>query len=328
MKKTAWAPVNLALIKYWGKTDDKLRLPANSSFSINLSNLFTITTVEFSPAYKTDEVIIDGEKKEKVIKRARQHLDLIRKLSGKNFFAKVVSQNNFPQGTGIASSASGFAALTLAATKALNLNLSEKELSIIARLGSGSASRSIPNGFVEWKKGDKSDDSFSYSVFSQDYWPQLQVATLILETKEKKVSSTEGHQLAPTSPFFIQRIGLIDEKIKRLKESIYRKDFESFGTIVEQEALEMNAIMLTSKPPLLYWSPITVKLIKEIWRWRELESFKIYFTLDAGPNLHLFYLIKDEEKVIKKLQKLIKDNKKIIINKVSQGTHLINDHLF
>lgn len=327
MKKTAWAPVNLALIKYWGKTDDKLRLPANSSFSINLSNLFTITTVEFSSVYKRDYVIIDGEKKEKAIERVRQHLDLIRKLSGKNFFAKVVSQNNFPQGTGIASSASGFAALTLAATKALNLNLSEKELSIIARLGSGSAGRSIPDGFVEWKKTDKSDDSFSYSFFSQDYWPQLRVATLILETKEKKVSSTEGHRLAPTSPFFSQRIGLIDEKIKQLKESIKKRNFQQFGTIIEQEALEMHAVILTSTPPIFYWSAKTVELIKEIWQWRELELVKIYFTLDAGPNLHLFYLTKDEKKVIRKLQKLIKDTDKIIISKVSRGAHLINNHL-
>jgi diphosphomevalonate decarboxylase len=325
MKKTAWAPVNLALIKYWGRINDKLRLPANSSLSVNLSNLFTITTVEFSPAYKRDEVIIDGEKKEKAVERVRQHLDLIRKLSGKNFFAKVISQNNFPKGTGIASSASGFAALTLAATKALNLNLSEKELSIIARLGSGSASRSIPDGFVEWKKGDKSEDSFSYSVFSQNHWPQLRIATLILETKEKKVSSTEGHRLAPTSPFFNRRIKLIDKKIKQLKESIKKRNFQLFGSIIEQEALEMHAIMLTSQSPLMYWSTATLDLMKRVWHLRQ-SGVKIYFTLDAGPNLHLFYLENESENVVKRLKH--RKINRIVINKIARGARLVNNQLF
>jgi diphosphomevalonate decarboxylase len=134
--------------------------------------------------------------------------------------------------------------------------------------------------------------------------------------------------LAPTSPFFNRRIKLIDKKIKQLKESIKKRNFKLFGSIIEQEALEMHAVMLTSTPPILYWSAKTVELIKEIWQWRELELIKICFTLDAGPNLHLFYLTEDEEKVIKKLQKLIKDNKKIIISKVSKGAHLIDDHLF
>src|SRR3989339_299984 len=156
MKATAVAPTNIAFIKYWGKKDEELRLPANGSISMNLSDLTTTTTVEFSQQYVEDSVIINDGIDESQSTRVIKHLDLIRKKADLKLKAKVVSVNNFPDGTGLSSSASGFAALTLAATKATGLNLDEKELSILARQGSGSACRSISDGFVEWNKGTSS----------------------------------------------------------------------------------------------------------------------------------------------------------------------------
>jgi len=165
-KATAIAPANIAFIKYWGKKDERLRLPMNSSVSMNLSNVFTKTTVKLLPHLKRDEIVFLGEKTtKKEEKRAIKHLERIRKKARIKTKAKVVTRNNFPKATGLASSAAGFAALTLAGTAAAGLKLSKKELSILARLGSGSACRSIPDGFVEWKKGTSSLTSYARMLF-------------------------------------------------------------------------------------------------------------------------------------------------------------------
>ena len=201
MKATAVAPSNLAFIKYWGKIDEKLNLPANSSISMNLNGLLTTTTVEFDSQFKSDSIMIDGKQDEKESRRVMSHLDRIRKIAKITLKARVVSQNNFPPSTGLSSSASGFAALTLSASYALGLKLSEKELSILARLASGSACRSIPSGFVEWKKGKTSGDSFSYSLYPPDWWDIVDVV-LILSDCKKDIPTSEGQKLAFSSPFF------------------------------------------------------------------------------------------------------------------------------
>lgn len=324
MKKTAWAPVNIALIKYWGKKNKEFNLPYNSSISVNLSHLYTVTTVDFSCHYQKDEVLINGKREEKESQRVIKHIDRIRLLARKKIRVKVVSQNNFPKGVGIASSASGFAALTLAATSALGLNFNQKKLSLLARLGSGSACRSIPSGFVEWKTGDK-NNSFAKTIFSKDHW-LIKVATIVLETRMKEVSSSEGHLLAPKSLFFKTRLKNINNRINDLKKAILKKNFIEFGRIIEQEALEMHAIMLTSQPPLIYWNEKTIAFLKKIF-WLRKNGLLIFFTIDAGPNIHLFYLPKDEKKLIK----IFKEDKNIsqyFLSSVAKGTYLINDHLF
>jgi len=254
-----------------------------------------------------------------------KHLDLIRKKAGINWKAKVVSQNNFPKAAGFASSASGFAALTLATTKALELNLSEKELTILARLGSGSASRSIPDGFVEWKTGEKSEDSYAYSIFPSNYW-KLSIFALVLKTSEKKISSSEGHRLASTSPFFKTRLERIEKKIFLLKEFIKKKDFLNFGQLVESEALELHAIMFTSRPSLIYWDEETIKLIKFIYTLRE-KRLPVYFSLDAGPNPYFISEEKYEKELLRYL-KTINSIKEIIINHPGGGAKTIDNHLF
>lgn len=326
MKATAVAPANIAFIKYWGKKDEKLNFPLSSSISMNLSGVFTITTVEFSSKYKKDIFEFTKEKatlKEK--KRVFTHLDRIRKKAGIVQWAKVISENNFPKGTGIASSAAGFAALTLAGTKAAGLSCSQKELSILARLGSGSACRSIPDGFVEWKKGSSSETSYAQTLFSPKHW-DIRNIVVIVGGKEKKVSSTEGHRLAPTSLFFQARINSLEVKVKKIKGLIKEKRFTEFGMAIEEEAINMHTIMMTSKPPIFYWLPKTLEIMREVWRWRK-KGLEVYFTIDAGSTLHLICQGKDEKKVLTKLKK-IKGIREIISNKPTRGAYLVANHLF
>lgn len=325
MKATATAPSNIAFTKYWGKKNEDLKIPENGSISMNLSNLLTTTTVEFSPEYKEDSVIINNKNDLKESEKVVKQLDLIRKRTKKFLKAKVVSNNNFPIGTGLSSSASGFAALTLAATKAIGLNLTEKELSILTRQGSGSACRSIPDGFVEWIGGESSETSYAKSLYSSKYWAIVDVVAII--SKERKdIPSTDGQKLARTSPFFVTRLNNINKKINQFKKSLEAKNFTEFGKIIEEEALELHAIMLTSTPSLIYWQPETVKLMKLVKKWRY-EDLEVYFTVNTGQDVHLIIEEKNSKELVKKL-KDVKEVKNIIINQPSVGARLTEKHLF
>ncbi|MBI4999258.1 diphosphomevalonate decarboxylase [Candidatus Gottesmanbacteria bacterium] len=331
MKATAVAPANIAFIKYWGKKDPSINLPFNDSISMNLSRCLTTTTVEFSQKYKQsfssnkrDEVYIRDEGK-RATQRVVDHLERIRKLGKSRLRAKVVSFNSFPSGVGIASSASGFAALTLAATVALGLKLSERQLSILARLGSGSACRSVPDGFVEWKKGESSQTSYALSLAPEDFW-DLRDIVVIVSLKKKKTSSLSGHAAALTSPYFKERLKNLPKRILKVKEAIESKDICLLGETSEEEAIDLHIIAMTSKPPIFYWEGKTLEIIKRVKEWRE-EGLAVYFTIDAGPNVHLICQGKDEEKVLKKLKE-IKGIKQIIINKPAVGVRLVKEHLF
>lgn len=319
MKATAIAPSNIAFIKYWGKKDEEHKLPENTSISMNLSNLLTTTTVEFNPEFKGDSILINNKSDIKELNKVIKHLDLIRKEAGIFQKAKVVSNNNFPDGTGLSSSASGFAALTVAATKAIGLNLSEKELSMLARHGSGSACRSIPDGFVEWT-GERAK-----SIYPPEYWKILDVV-VIVSTDKKETSSTDGQKLAKTSPFFSTRLNNIDKKINQFKESLSSKNFTKFGQIIEEEALELHAIMLTSTPSLIYLRPASLELMMLVKKWRN-EGLEVYFTVNTGQDVHLIVEEKNKNKLISKLEK-ISEVKKVIINTPSVGARLIKSHLF
>jgi diphosphomevalonate decarboxylase len=321
MKVTAKAPANIAFIKYWGKKDEKLRLPANSSISMNLSNAFTVTSVEFDPNIASDELIINGVKSSgDEVKRVSNHLNLIRNLSKIKDFARVESKNNFPKSSGIASSASGFAALTVAAATASGLQLSEKELSVLARLGSGSACRSIPDGFVEWKSGETSEESYAYSLFAPGYWKICDLIVIVGENS-KKVSSTEGHAIAETSPFYKTRIAGMEIKISEIKSALKNKDFTKFGEILEAEAVNMHAVMMTSKPPLYYWLPETLKVITQVIELRSAGQ-ECYFTIDAGPNVHVICNEADADNIKSKLSE-ITGVKQVLVNTAAEGAKTI-----
>ncbi len=326
MKATAIAPSNIAFTKYWGRKDEILRLPENGSISMCLSNLLTTTTVEFSPSYTKDEITINGGGLEEgEAERVIKHLDRVRKLANIGFKAKMTSNNNFPTGTGLSSSASGFAALTLSASKAAGLNLSEKELSILARQGSGSACRSIPSGFVEWLDGDTSETSFATQLFPPDYWAIADVVAVVNEGK-KEVPTSKGMQATHSSPFMEVRQSRMKEKNNKVKQLLAEKNFKELGELIEQEALELHTIMLTQAPPLIYWTPGTLRIMKLTSHWRA-EGIPVYFTINTGQDVHLICGQEDVDKVKAKLKEL-EEVKDIIVNTPGEGARLSEDHLF
>lgn len=320
-KVTAISPANIAFIKYWGKKDPKLNIPFNDSISMNLDNCLTTTTTEFYPNLKDDEIIIggvkvNGDKKDRVVKI----LDLIRRKAGIKTFAKVETKNNFPMDAGIASSASGFSALALSASKAANLKLSQKELSCLARMGSGSACRSIPDGFTFWKKGKSDNTSYAFQVAPPGFW-NLRDIIAVTSFGGKKTSSTEGHELATTSPYFKKRIEKIRKRISDLKKALLAKDFKKFGELLEEEAVDLHVMSMTSHPPVFYWNSGTMEVMHKVFELRQ-KNVPCYFTMDAGPNVHIICLGKDAMKVknaIKKLT-LVKD---VIINKAGKGARIV-----
>ncbi|MCR4335626.1 MAG: diphosphomevalonate decarboxylase [archaeon] len=330
MKATATANSNIALVKYWGKRNNELNLPNNSSISMSLNKLYTTTTVEFSNGIKTDSLIIDGKKASKEeIERTSKHLSIVRKLARKEIFARVESKNNFPKSAGLASSASGFAALSLAATKALDLHLDRKELSILARQGSGSASRSIEGGFVEWVKGSLEDgsDSYAKAIAPNDHWPELTMIVAVLTKKEKKTGSNAGMEKTPaTSPFYKCWLDTVEQDLEKTKKAILEKNFSLLGKTAEMNCLKMHSTMLTTEPHLIYWEPETIKVIKEVLSLRE-QGTECYFTIDAGPQVKVLCMKKNSEK-IKKYFSAMKEVKEIFVCTAGEGAKLTEKDLF
>ena len=252
---TARAGSNIAFIKYWGVADVNLNLPLNNSISMTLADLYTTTTVEWlhPRLLGADEVSIDGHALSgKAAERVVRHLDRIRSMSGSVDRARVVSRNNFPAGSGIASSASGFAALTVAGCAALGVKLERDRLSALARRGSGSAARSIYGGYVEWERGSDDRTSVAYQLYPADHWALVDIVAVV-NAGEKAVSSESGHRLAMSSPFNSARISTLTSAISEVRAAIATRDLQRMGPIIEQDALAMHAVMMTSSPSLVYW---------------------------------------------------------------------------
>ncbi len=327
-KTTIKASSDIALVKYWGKKDEVLRLPENGSISIILDGMDTITTVEFSESFSEDEVYIQDKKIEVISREAKRvikHLDRMRKLANVDLKAKVVSKNTFPRGTGLSSSGSGMAALTYAAAKALDLELSEKELSILSRQASGTACRCACGGFVEWLDGDTSETSYSHTIFDKDHW-DIRDVVAVVDEGQKKISSTEGHESAQSSPFFEVRQNNIKAKIEAVKSAIKEKNFTKLGKIVEAEALEFHSILLTSEVPLILWYPGTLQVMQEVEKLRE-EGIECYFTINTGFNLHILTLPKFQDAVQERLNNLSLVVKTLTA-KVGDKPKEIQEHLF
>jgi diphosphomevalonate decarboxylase len=330
MKATAIANSNIALVKYWGKRNSDLMLPHNSSVSMTLDNLNTMTTVEFSENFSEYELKINGKTaKGKELKRVATHLDLLQDSSPQKRFAKIMSESNFPKKAGLASSASGFAALTLAGTKALGQNLTLKELSILSRRGSGSASRSILGGFVEWIKGSLLDgsDSHAIQIEEEGHWPELSMIVTIISTEEKKISSRAGmSQTVTTSPFYDAWLDTIESDVEKMKQAITKKNFTLLGKIAENNALKMHATMHTTIPPIIYWESGSLSIMKEVLKLRE-EGTECYFTMDAGPQVKILCQQKDLETIKSRVTELdfVKD---IMICHPGGEARLIEEHLF
>jgi len=322
------SPANLAFIKYWGRRDDDLVLPLNSSISMNLSNCYTVTQLEVREDLEKDEIWVKfyGEKKKKLegkqLERVINQIERLRQKYGFKFRVKMESENNFPADAGIASSASGFSALTLAMTKLMGVELSEKELSIETRLsGSGSACRSIPDGIVKWERGEKEDgsDSFAYSLYPVDYW-ELWDLVVVVSREKKKVGSAEGHRLA-RNEYMEARLKRIEERIKEVEKSLEEKDLERLGRVIERDALSLHAVAMLSQPPLFYLNHDTWRVIEWLQHQRE-RGLRGYFTMDAGPNVHVVCEERDKRKLVEGLKDL-EGVKEVIINKVAEGARIV-----
>lgn len=335
-KATAVAHANLAFVKYWGKADARLNLPLNNSISMNLSGAKTTTTVEFDDTLAHDEVVADGQVEPQdsgFTQRVSQQLDRIRQLADVKLSAKVSTENSFPMGAGFASSASGLAALTMAATAALALPLGERELSILARQGSGSACRSIPNGFVEWFAAETSADSYAVELAPPDHWAIADVA-VIVSREVKKVSSTIGHRLVNQSPFLAARLQDLPQRLERLRRAIQARDFHTFGQETETEAITLHALAMTSpyqdegqwQSGVYYWTPDTLELLLAVQRWRA-DGLPVYYTLDAGPTVHLIcpadYVVAVTEAVKQLEQQQPNRSWETLVSYPAAGAHVV-----
>jgi diphosphomevalonate decarboxylase len=325
-KATAVSCANIALAKYWGNADQSLRLPANASLAMNMAGLTSTTTVAFDPALEADQVFLNGapltaDSQRRVV----AHLDRVRELAGWGERARVVSHNNFPSGAGLASSASGFAALTLAATAAAGLRLSGRELSALARLGSGSACRSVPGGFVEWRPAERHEDSYGVSIAPPEHWALADVIAIV-DAEHKTVSSWSGHALADTSPLQAARVASTPARFEACKAALLARDFERLAPVVELEALMMCAVMFTSTPALIYWAPTTLLLMEAVRAWRA-DGMPVAFTVDAGPNVHCLCLLEVAGQVEERLRAVL-GVQQVIRATPGGPARLVDNHLF
>lgn len=319
---TAVACANIAFIKYWGNRDQRLRLPVNSSISMNLGGLYARTQVTFDPSLCCDDwMTLNGQAQAAALRRVSEFLNHVREMAGQQIYARVTSENNFPIGAGIASSAAAFAALALAATRAIGLNLNEAQLSRLARLGSGSACRSVPGGFVEWQASGTEADSFAVSIAPPEHWKLVDCVT-VLKSGHKAVGSTEGHALAGSSPLQSARVADTPRRFTICRDAIRTRDFTALAEIMEQDSNMMHAVMMTSQPPLIYWEAASLELMKTVIRWRK-TGLPVAYTLDAGPNVHILCELEAVSQVQTRLNE-IPFVEQVLIAPPGEAAHIVN----
>lgn len=307
IKKIARAHTNIALIKYWGKADAQQRLPLMSSLSMTLDAFYTDTYLE---AATENAFYLNGVKQaNRVSERVFALLALLNERYGKSAHYQVHSYNNVPTAAGLASSSSAFAALVGAFDYYYQLALSPRRLSRLARMGSGSATRSIFGGFAVWQKGHDDASSYAYPL---DEKPKLDLHLLAIElnTAPKVISSTAGMALAQSSPLFAGWLARNELELTEMKQAIAAKDFTQLGQLAELNASEMHAMNLTAQPGFTYFEPATITLMQLVRQWRA-EGIEVYYTLDAGPNIKLLCQLKNVKIITERLASVF-DNVKII----------------
>ncbi|MFW5703616.1 MAG: diphosphomevalonate decarboxylase [Patescibacteria group bacterium] len=327
---TVRSPANIAFIKYWGQIDPVIVLPQNESCSMNLSACYT--DIEFTKV--SDPQIQEMEIREFGHSRYRQstrdeltkvtiYYERIRTLYRlkEAFGFRIRSVNSFPQKAGIASSASFFSALAYAFMRAFSLSLSTEDLSILARLsGSGSACRSVPDGFVWWKKGHDNASSHAYSFAAPDAWDIVDIV-LVLNTAEKQISSIDGHAGALSSPYYLSRQRMLPKIAQQLRAAFEDRAFERFGTLVEQEAMNFHSVLMTQSPPLFYWSGKTIQVLQEVVNLRKTGT-ACYSTIDAGENVHLICQRESVDRLVRHF-KASGLTQTVLVNYPAVGTHEI-----
>jgi diphosphomevalonate decarboxylase len=291
----AYAPSNIALIKYWGKRDSALHLPMNSSLSISLGDKGATTTIQITDGdqhrifLNHDLVSEDSD----FFKNVKKYLDLF--LVQLPYVFEIHTISTVPIAAGVASSACGFAALLLALDDLFIFGLPKEQLSILARLGSGSACRSLWQGFVVWHKGFLENGMDSFAEPLSIHWPDFMIGLWCFSSEKKSISSREGmqHTLETSSLYGIWP-SLAQTACQQMGEFIRAKDFKNVGQLAESNALMMHATMHNANPPVNYWSQASIQGMKKVWQARQ-NGFEIYFTMDAGPNLKLLAQKKDVE---------------------------------
>lgn len=306
MESTVIAHPNIALVKYWGKRDPVLNLPAAGSLSVTLGPIHTRTHVVWGQA--SDRIVLDEV--DVTIGKAglamSAFLDRIRADHPSLGGAAVTTANDFPTAAGLASSSSGYAALALAATRAAGLDTPPSALSVLARLGSGSAARSVYGGFVRMNAGVAADglDAHAEPLFDAEHW-DLRVVIALTTVGEKEVASRDGMNLtAETSPYYNAWIGTVAPAIDEATEAIAARDFARLAQTAEASAMQMHASALGAVPAVVYWNGTTLETLLAVRRWREREGLPVFFTIDAGPHVKVFTLAGHEQAVAARLEAL------------------------
>jgi diphosphomevalonate decarboxylase len=281
---TARANVNVALIKYWGKRDATLNLPATGSISLTLDGLWVEASCQFGS--ESDDCTIDGrppsdDDRAKILR----FVDLVRAEAGIEARAHVHTTSGVPSGIGLASSAAAFAALATATSRAAGLRLEPPALSALARRGSGSAARSIFGGFVEWRRGERPDgrDSIAAPLRAAGDW-DVRVVVAVTSEARKSVSSRDGMQRAAASPFYPAWVETAARDLDEARRAIAARDLDALGLVAEHSALKMHAVGFAARPPLVYWRGATVECLHRVWALRA-EGTPGYVTIDAGPQV-------------------------------------------
>jgi diphosphomevalonate decarboxylase len=331
MKVTIEAPANIAFIKYWGARNLQSALPQNASLSMTLAHCRARTTVEQTPSGSQDEVLLAaaggelGRAPAAFAEGVCRHLDRLRRWAGVEGRFRVATRNNFPTGAGIASSAAGFAALAMAVAACLEREPDAAELSLLARLsGSGSAARSVMGGYVRWPADDADPESPAVELAPANHWSLCDLVAVV-DTGSKAVSSREGHRRAPSSPHFAARQERLGGLLAAVEQAIMDRDLATLGPIVEQEAIDLHLIAMSSRPPIFYWRPGTLEVLEAVRRLR-LEGVGAWITMDAGPNVHVICEPSDEEAVARSLSALPRVVS-LLRDRVGAGPRPIEEHL-
>lgn len=332
MKASVEAPSNIAFVKYWGARDLERAIPNHPSISMTLSRCRSLCTVEVRDEEGDDEVWLVAENGDRArpgegfSARVRRQLDRLRGVCGGRGRFVVGTRNTFPSAAGIASSASGFAALTLATVRALGYDASTEELSALARAsGSGSAARSVLGGYVEWPRGDSDRECVAFQLATAEHW-DLRDLIVVVESGPKAVSSRDGHRLAVTSPHYETRKKLVRARLDEVRRAIAERDLRRLGEVIEEEAVELHLIAMSSRPPIFYWSPATLAVLARVRQLRR-DGGEAWATMDAGANVHVICSPSDERDIAKELTAL-PGIEQLIRDRVGTGPRPLNEPLF
>ncbi len=318
---SARARSNIALVKYWGKRDPHLNLPATGSLSITLDALDTVTTVVPDDQIPVDQLTLNDQPADST--RLSAWLDRWRELAGQPIRFRVISRNSFPTAAGLASSASAYAALAIALDQALGLGLPPDRLSELARLGSGSAARSIFGGFVEMARGERPDgrDAVARQLHGPQHWP-LAVVVAVTDERPKSVSSTDGmNHTMQTSPYYPAWIEQVERDLNAARQIIAERDFERLAGLAEGSALAMHASALAARPGVIYFQPATLACIERVRSLRA-DGIGVCFTIDAGPQLKAICLPEAADRVAAELA-AVDGVQRVIRSGLGSGAELI-----